>query len=209
MKKFIFTVPLQERLDKVKYESDNPKYQYDKTRFPIIPVINGAVKNDNNAKIEIIAIIPTNEDGSDHTWVENNFECFKNEMLGLKESKIIQSYKITEIKTLNDGPLSVQLKLLKELMDNINDNEQLYVCMTYGTKIAPIVLFNALNYGEKIKENVSVESVVYGWRNFQNTDDNKLCDETALYFANSMIYCLAELGDAVKPEEVLKQFLEF
>lgn len=207
-KKFIFTVPLQEHLNLSTYKSDNLLYRYGETRYPIIPVINGVT--DSEDEIEIVAIMLTNDDdeGSEHPWVANNYGLFLDELKTLRDKGKFKSYSITQIKSKNDSSIREQISLLKELISNINNNEDLYACITYGTKPTPMVLLDALNYGYKIKENTAVKSVVYGWYNFRNPDDNKLFDETALFYANSQINRLADLK-APNVDEQLNQFLDF
>ena len=77
-------------------------------------------------------------------------------MKGLDVSKII---KIEA--EISQGIVS-NLKVAKALLDKIGDNEILHACITFGTKPLPIILFMALNYAYKVRNNTDIETIVYG-----------------------------------------------
>ena len=96
-------------------------------------------------------------------------------------------------------------------------DEELYACITYGTKPTPIVESMALNYAYKLKKNVSVGCIVYGRfmnhnprltaeENEKNKENNGIYDTRALFFMDSMVNKLAEMK-APDPENAIRSML--
>ena len=144
MKKFICTIPLQvnnRELEKVVYDAmDNKKLKYDEAvSFPIIPVINGYVKD--GEKIELL-VLKQKAEGTD-----SNFTAFQEQVAQLCDKRNI----VFEIKIINiifDETSGTHLKTFLSLIEQIQEKDDLYACMTYGTKPIPIVEMMALNYIE-------------------------------------------------------------
>lgn len=209
-KKYFTTIPLQyskEDLKKVIYDSiDNPALEYGETRFPIIPVIANTVNADDTIEV---AVILTCDNGIKKSEIEKNYQFFKDELEELKKSNVFKDYRITEILTEDNERIETQIKLLKDMMAEIGDNQQLYSCTTYGTKPTPVVMMLALNYGYKIKNNTTVENVVYGrYINGSKTNIGSLYDITALFYANSYINRIAD-SKITNPDDALDKFLQF
>ena len=76
---------------------------------------------------------------------------------------------------------------LKQMIDKIEDNSQLFADITYGPKPFPMVLMCVLSFAEKLL-NCDVKSVVYGKVNFtgENITNPELYDVTSLYYLNNL-----------------------
>lgn len=201
MKKFIFTSPLQPEvsLKLVNYQSmeSNPLENALETRFPIIPVIN-AYANENE-KIEIIVIL------TDYENCRYNYEkLFKPEITSLQQTKKFE-YETKIINTPYDETIQIQLDLFSDLISHIDDNDEIFVCITYGTKPIPIVQIMALNYAYKLRKETNIGCIVYG-RNDFSTGKAYIHDVSPLFFMDSLVSQMAQLK-LENPEEKIKGIL--
>ena len=201
-KTFICTIPFQRNKDALKsvvYKpSGNSKLEYGKTRFPIIPVINGYAER--NDKIRVIAIISEGE-----SFKHNYDAYFVPEINELVEKNGYEFAGIEIINTPDSEDIETQLELFVDLIGMISDDEEISACITYGTKPTPIVQFIALNYASKLKSNATIGCVAYG--RFLHTDEfGTLYDQTALFYMDSIVNKLAE-AKVARPETAIRALL--
>lgn len=194
MKKFIMTVPLQKegQLDLTKYTpEENSGLSYDaKTRFPIINVIaNNASKGENIIVVPILTMVSDNEMNEN---VERNYGLLKGEITELSR-KLGFTYEFDEVKTIDNEKIATQIKLFGDLIDKTENEDILYACITYGTKPTPIVIKNALNYAYRIRDEVSVDCIVYGRYVHQDKGPSPIFDVTALFHMDMIVNRVAEL----------------
>jgi len=98
--------------------------------------------------------------------------------------------------------------LFSDINNLIGDNEEIYACITYGTKPTPIIETMALNYAIKLKKNVTVGCIVYGrYMHIDDNDNNGIYDTTALFRMDSIVNKLAE-KKAKHPEKAIRLMLE-
>lgn len=192
MKKFITYIPMQvgNNLLKGKYISDgNSKLNTDfEVTFPIECAINGYCEN--NEKIMLIALM---ENG--------NADCAEN--LNLMKSNIekITSQKNAEV-IINKVYISPKetaknhLITFKNLISFFEDGDELYACITFGTKPTPIIEMMALNFAYKNLKNVTIGSIVYGKVNRKHNEPVSyyIYDITALFFMNNIVDTLSALN---------------
>ncbi len=200
MKKFITTSPLQPkgRLEKGIYQAaDNQKLLYEKpTGFPVIPMIHGYAEP--GEQIEVLVIL------SDYENAEYNLTLLEEELKALCEEKQIRY----TLKTLNipyDNTLDTQLLLFQKLIDCTADHDTLYACITYGTKPMPMVITMGLNYAHRMHQNVSIDCIVYGARDF-NTNTMQIYDITSLLYMDEIVRLMAE-QKTPDPAEKIKKML--
>ena len=203
IKTFISVIPFQEpgKLNSTTYKPHgNSKLEYGETRFPIIPVINGYAEN--NDKIRVIAVFTENDN------VKHNYETyFVPEINAVVTKKELALDKIEIIHTEDKEDIETQLKLFGDIIGKIADNEDIYACITYGTKPTPIIESMALSYAYRLKS-VSVKCIVYG-RNFHNdtSGSNGIYDTTSLFYMDSIVNKLAEMK-AADPEMAIRIMLK-
>lgn len=186
MKKFIMTSPYQPKgtLEKGNYKAaDNQLLAYDMpTSFPIITAINGYVEKGEN--IEIITIV------SEYENAEYNYGLFKKEMAELSSKKGF-TYNLKEVRVPYNNFIDTELELFGKLIECTNDNDNLYACLTYGSKPFPIVQIMALNYAYRIHNNVNIDCVVYGAKN-HNNGEMEVYDITSLIYIDETVRLMAE-----------------
>jgi hypothetical protein len=209
-KTFVSVIPYQgknqktgeDMLQPVLYKPHgNVKLAYSATRFPIVPAINGYAERGD--KVRVIAILTEGED------YKHNYECyFVPEIDMLVRDKSLDFSGVEVINTADSEDIDTQLKLFSDIIDAIGDSEDIYACITYGTKPTPIVETMALNYAYRLKKDVSVGCIVYG--RFINTnptsDKNGIYDTTALFYMDSIVNELANHG-ASNPEKAIRIML--
>ena len=199
---------VKDMLEAVVYKpAGNPRLEYpSKTRFPIVPVINGYAQAGD--AVRVIVILTEGEKTNARNTNENYRKFFEPEIKELCATKGIDLAEIEIIRTPDKEDMDTQLELFSNIADAINPGDEIYACISYGTKPMPIVLTLALNYAVKLKEDVSVGCTVYG--RFPHYDegnsDSIIYDTTPLFHMDSIISKLAEVK-AKDPAKVIKLML--
>lgn len=192
MKKFIVFSPQQAKLEKVDYEAmDNSKLKYGTTAFPIIPAINGYLKE--GEEFEILAIV------AEYDNTRRNFEKLKEELKELFEKKNIpydEQKHLKEITIPYDDGTDTQLLLFRKLVDKMDNGDEIYACITYGSKPAEIVELMMLRYIRQIKKNAYIGCIVYGHKEW-GEPKGRIYDVTALVHLDDII----QMAGNVKEEE--------
>lgn len=206
MKVFITFSPQQEEgyLHSSHYiPQGNERFEYDRTRFPIIPVINGYA--DPGETIRVIVIC------QDYKWCRHNLGYLRQELEALFAAKELRSdaengelFELVEV--AYDDSVSAHIDTFQKLIDVIHDGDDIHACITYGSKPAPMVELMALRYVRQFKKDTYVSCIVYG----QYDRDRRECriyDETALVHLDDIIRVLAQTG-APNPGKILKNIIE-
>jgi hypothetical protein len=205
-KTFIATIPFQGRdrdgndlLKPVTYApAGNSRLAYGATRFPVVPLINGYAERGDN--IRVIAILTDGEN------FRHNFETyFVPEITELVAKNGYGFGKIEIVTTPDKEDIDTQLALFADIIAKIDDGEDLFACITFGTKPTPLVQTMALNYAYKLKKDTSVGCVVYGrFRHGNPVGD--IFDTTALFYMDGIVNKLAEMK-APHPDAALRAIL--
>ncbi|MCR4771633.1 MAG: hypothetical protein K5855_04915, partial [Oscillospiraceae bacterium] len=100
----------------------------------------------------------------------------------------------------------------QKLIDCTADDDELFACVTYGTKPMSMALLMAVRYSRRLKSNARVSCVVYGEVDRRDSKDTKdwlawVYDETALVELDEITRLLAGRG-VEKPEEVIRSIIE-
>jgi len=206
-KKFIFTSPFQKegQLRKVIYQAEeNSPLKYGETSFPIIPVINGYVEE--NEKILIVCVVTEHSKLSEeYPNAARNYERFKTELTELAQKKNLKFILMDPIITPYGENIKNHLNLYAKLITTVGDNEIIYADLTYGTKPFPIVEIMALNYAYKLRKNTDIGSIVYG--DFDPvTNVSGINDISPLFFMDAISSTMAHLK-LKDPAERIKDIL--
>lgn len=202
MKKYLSTVTLQVNgAQKHEYQDEGGLATCRvRTAFPILQQIS-----DTATAGEEIALVTIVVGG-----VENNrnYGAFTEELDALA-AKLGISYSQTVIEKPDSEDVDTIIGLFTDIICHVADNDRLYACVTYGTKPVATVITMALHYAYRIKQNVRVEAVKYGQKNWNATGEPActLYDTTALFY----IDCLIDRVAAMKlsdPEQALKALIK-
>lgn len=94
-------------------------------------------------------------------------------------------YKIIETEFVEEQ--AIHDKLLLSIVDELEENTHIIADITYGPKDLPIVLFTAMNFGEKYL-GCEIDSILYGQAVFMKDRivETRICDMIPLYYLNSV-----------------------
>lgn len=188
MRKIVFSnLPMKRQLNKFHYVVDgNSTIDFDgEVIFPINSVLAKTLNAGEKVKVVLIKKLD----------LEGNSDINAGEFM--KELNLINrdlgaeiEYKI--IDTPFEETKDTHEKLLRQLIDCLEDKCEVYSDITYGPKPLPIILFSVLNFSEKFF-NANIKNIVYGKVDFVNIGDGKteprnpvLFDVTPLYYLNSV-----------------------
>lgn len=206
MKKFFTSVPYQKKGELIKaiYRPvGNAKLVYEKAHS--LPILN-AVNNftEKGEEIEVIFIIGENEDIKKNL---GSVESSLDELVLERELKCRKKY----IYYRDSDDITVMLELYGNLIRCCDDDDEIYSCITYGTKPVPIVQMMAMRYAFHVKKNVYIGMIVYGKAhgNKQNEDSEKIFDiydMTSLFYIDDLSEKFSRM--AVKdPEKILESLI--
>ena len=200
MKKFFMVTPQQPKgmLKAQRYvANDNPQLEFvGKTRFPVIPLLNGYAKQGDH--IQVITTTygaPSNCAG--------NLEMLRDELNTLGKNAGVDIELVSVDVPFSDS-VEALIHTYQLLIDRINDGDSLYACITFGSKPMPIMLTMALQYGYRIRNDVSIECIVYGQMDWSSNEPvARIYDVTALAKIDEMVRVLADMNVS-NPEATLK-----
>lgn len=208
MKKFLCYIPLQPFLKYVSYQAvDNQKLHYGSpgeppgtAAFPIIPVLNGYAEPDD--EIEVLALV------NDYPNSHKNFEVFRNEITALCEKNrvTLRNNDVTKILVPYESGIDDVLTGFDRLLDHLEDGDELYACVTFGTKPSTIIEVMALRYARLILKNTYIACVAYGGLD-HNTNQACIYDVTALVQMDDIMRMLAQTN-VKDPRETIRRIME-
>lgn len=187
---FFVTIPMQNPADlkPLKYrKEDKGEIFSEPSRFPGIPFLDWSIIGDEEVKL---ITVRTDDDRKN---TEKNYEKFKEELAALSE-RLGRNIEIdAEIILPHEENREKQIVLLKELCAQYEENSDIYMELTYGTKVTPIGMFSSLTYAEKVKH-CNIKSVIYGKYSFKG-DIGDLYDVRCLYEMTGIINAAEYLPD--------------
>ncbi|MDE6789873.1 MAG: TM1812 family CRISPR-associated protein [Ruminococcus sp.] len=203
MKRFISTIPIQPEgsLHKTNYllMEDNALLKTDRTtRFPILIPLENSVSEGEKIIVTVILI--------DRPNVPRNYELFKEELKELSQLKKF-TYEIVEVRTPDSEIAKNHLDLFKNISTLFANNrdEELYACITYGTKPMPMLLMMALTFAYKLCDSFTIESIVYG--GFEHSlNQSFIYDVSSMFYLNSAVNNMANL-DIEDPLKIIDGFI--
>ncbi len=186
MKKIVFvTLMMADNMKKRHYPVDGNSFiEYPgETYYAINSVLAQTMKKDDEIKVVLLETRAGDKAGA------KNAQLFMDELneinslnsIGAKITyEIIPSDFLISKKGLND----IYLKLIK----NIKSDVELSADITFGPKSLPLLIFTAMQFGEKFFD-CSIGNVIYMKTEFKNNaiveGTQLICDYTPLYMLNS------------------------
>ena len=207
MKKFITVIPLQVRgqLASYRYRAvGNRRLEMEEaTSFPILTAVCGYLQPGEQA--QVIALTAGTEDG------ERNLAQLREQLEDLCRRRGLTAPQIVRIPLGAGDEVAVHVETFQRLIDAVADDDELFACLTYGTKPLSQVVMMAVQYAYRVKRNASIACIVYGSvdrSQSRNPEDwtGAVYDETALVQLDEIVRLLAERG-AANPRETIRQIL--
>lgn len=182
-KQFFLSVSMlkPEQLKKIKYRMEDKGEVFSQpASFPSLPMIEGNI--DKSDDFELIAILTDDEYGR----CRDSYEKMKQELKQLSDFLEIDLTITKEIVLSHNESRSKQVELFKKMSEAYKEKCEIYMDLTYGTKITSIGLFASLVYAERVK-NCNIKAIVYGKYNHDDGDIGELYDVLSLYELNMLI----------------------
>ena len=201
MKKFFTSVPFQASLSKVVYRPvGDAKLVYEKAHsLPILNVINNYTEK--GEAIEVIFLVGENDN------IRRNLESVKSSLDELVNEKELQC-RIEYVYYRDSDDIPVMLGLYGKLIRLCSDDDEIYSCITYGTKPVPIVQMMAMRYAFHVKKNVFIGMIVYGkaFGDKVNKDAADIYDMTSLFYIDDLSEKFSRMG-VQDPEKVMESLI--
>ena len=203
MKKFFTVIPLQGlgKLNPYQYQAvGNTLLQMDaETCFPILTAVNGYVQP--GEEFRLIAVTTDTEDG------RRNRDALRRELEGLCGEKGLVCPEVETVPVTVDDRVSTHVATFQKLIDLVDDDDELFACITFGTKPLSIAVQMAVQYAYRVKRNTSISCIVYGQIDWtEGTNSASVYDMTALVQLDELVRVLADRGVA-NPKETIDRIL--
>lgn len=195
MKKFLTAVPLQhspEGLSTVSYQAvGNSRLQMEEAvSFPILTAVNGCVQPGEDFRL--IAVMPDSE------ATRRNRDALSAQLARLCKRKGLRCPNGVETVLTGDSQeVSGHVAVFQKLLDYVDDDDELFCCMTFGTKPLSHAMLLAVQYAYRVKRNASISCVVYGEIDRTGPrpwNTGRIYDMTALIQLDEVVHMLAERG---------------
>lgn len=207
MKKFFTMIPLQVKgkLNKYHYTAvGNEKLEMEReTAFPILTAVHGYVER--GEAFEVVALMMDSEVG------RYNFELFEEELKELCAEKGIVCASLKPIHISEGNSVSTHIETFQKLIEHVAEDDELFLCITFGTKPLSAAMKLAVQYAYRVKRNTTISCVVYGevqrTSNDESTWEGCVYDETALLHLDEIVRKLAECR-VENPEAMIRRILD-
>lgn len=203
MKKILFcNIPMTLKTSKCIYESDDFSIPVSKrsVNYPVSAFLEKTLTSED----EIKAVLIVKKDKLEH-YKKNISLCIEELMIVTKVCGAKFEYTVIDTEFIEDE--EIHNNLLISIIDQFEEKAHIIADITYGPKDVPIVLFTAMNFGEKFL-NCEIDNIVYGQATFINGNitNTKICDMVPLYYLN-LITNTIECNDPIKAKQMLKSIL--
>ena len=177
---------------------DNKLLAYGETRFPIIPVIHAYARPGEDFRVLLVV--------EEYENCLQNAQTFRQELEALCREAGLLCPEIEILSIPFDDSVTTQIATFQLLTERIRDDADLYACITYGSKPAPIVELMALRYARQMKKDTYIACVVYGQFD-HNRGKAMLYDVTALARLDDLMRVLIDSG-MPDPQSMLQTLLD-
>lgn len=194
MKKFITVVPLQVKgqLECYHYEAigNDRLFMEEATSFPILTAVQGYVEPGES--FQVIAVVMNSESG------RVNLAVLEQQLQVLAECRGIPCPELVTVEIPDDEAVATHAATFRKLIDHLKNDDELFACLTFGTKPLSEAVRMAVQYAYRVKRNVSISCIVYG-QIIRPDDDRshwfgRVHDETALLRLDEIVRLLADQG---------------
>lgn len=188
-----------DKLTPLYYSFEGEKDTDYKTCYPSIVQMERNIKQGDEVKIVAVMTDDDNERTAD------NFSVFEKELASLSERIGITLAVSERVLVPHSETKQKLIYLLKNLCAAFEEDSEIYMDVTYGTKVTSIELFTSLVFGAKVK-NADIRSVIYGKFNHgEKVEQGTIYDIRCLYDIANLIYAADHLPED-KIENLLNQF---
>lgn len=206
MKKFFTVIPLQVsgQLSQYRYEpvGNTRLGMEDETSFPILTAVHGYVQP--GELFQVIAVMADSEVG------RVNCQALRKELEALCGKYGLICAGVEEVLVPVDESVSTHAATFQKLIAYAEDEDELFACITFGTKPLSMAVRMAVQYAYRVKRNTSISCIVYGQIDRPSREPSTwqayVYDETALVRLDEIVRVLADRGVA-NPGTVIQRVL--
>lgn len=203
MKKILLcNIPMTIRVSKCVYKSEDYSVPVSNTpvSYPVAAFLEKTLTSEDEVKA--VLLVKKDELGQ---YKKNISGCIEELMVAVETTGAKFDYKI--IDTEFSETQAIHDNLLLAIVDELEEKAHIIADITYGPKDLPIVLFTAMNFGEKFFD-CDIDNIVYGQATFVdgNAVNTKICDMIPLYYLNSVTNTL-QCSSPDKAKQMLKSLL--
>lgn len=208
MRKVFFSTALLGLNRKSRFMSDDFDLEGKEYSFPITYLVNSAVEKDDEVEVVTIVEHSSNANGKSNQ-AEDNYKILQQEIQQIADEKGAKlNFTVVDTNSKFDS-INVN-RLFKKLALMIQENDTLYIDITFGMKPYTMSMFNALCYAVKASENVSVDAVIYslhynGDKAKQEDGVSYLYDVSGMFYMNSLISNIS--GDKQSMDRALNMLI--
>ena len=183
----------QGELQRIYYTKENSQERYPyPVAYPCINMMEQMLEDGDDVKV--IALMSQDSQGRGL----HNLEIFKQDISDLNSRHGWNLQVDVVIPIPHEETRAKQVSLFREICRQYVEDAQIYMDITFGTKITSIGLFSTLIYAENVK-NCEICSIVYGKYLHQEETVGELYDIKCVYDLNMLIGALdPRYGDVDK-----------
>lgn len=189
MDKVIFvTLMMADKMEKRHFpvENDSLTEYSGKTYYAINSVLSNSIEKGDNIKVVLLETNAGAQAG------KKNAQLFIDELNSFNTAGANISYEIITSEFINDK--AKYKELYKKLVSNFTEGAELYADITFGIKTLPILILNAMQFGEKFFD-CTIGNVIYLKTEFK---DGVIVDGSQCIFDLTPLYMLSTFTNNIE-----------
>ena len=189
MDKVIFvTLMMADKMEKRHFpvENDSLTEYSGETYYAINSVLSNSIEKGDNIKVVLLETNAGAQAG------KKNAQLFIDELNSFNTAGANISYEIITSEFINDK--AKYKELYKKLVSNFTEGAELYADITFGIKTLPILILNAMQFGEKFFD-CTIGNVIYLKTEFK---DGVIVDGSQCIFDLTSLYMLSTFTNNIE-----------
>ncbi|MDD7609420.1 MAG: TM1812 family CRISPR-associated protein [Spirochaetales bacterium] len=189
MDKVIFvTLMMADKMEKRHFpvENDSLTEYSGETYYAINSVFSNSIEKGDNIKVVLLETNAGAQAG------KKNAQLFIDELNSFNTAGANISYEIITSEFINDK--AKYKELYKKLVNNFTEGAELYADITFGIKTLPILILNAMQFGEKFFD-CTIGNVIYLKTEFK---DGVIVDGSQCIFDLTPLYMLSTFTNNIE-----------
>ena len=189
MDKVIFvTLMMADKMEKRHFpvENDSLTEYPGETYYAINSVLSNSIEKGDNIKVVLLETNAGAQAG------KKNAQLFIDELNSFNTAGANISYEIITSEFINDK--AKYKELYKKLVNNFTEGAELYADITFGVKTLPILILNAMQFGEKFFD-CTIGNVIYLKTEFK---DGVIVDGSQCIFDLTPLYMLSTFTNNIE-----------
>ena len=189
MDKVIFvTLMMADKMEKRHFpvENDSLTEYPGETYYAINSVLSNSIEKGDNIKVVLLETNAGAQAG------KKNAQLFIDELNSFNTAGANISYEIITSEFINDK--AKYKELYKKLVNNFTEGAELYADITFGIKTLPILILNAMQFGEKFFD-CTIGNVIYLKTEFK---DGVIVDGSQCVFDLTPLYMLSTFTNNIE-----------